>query len=682
MAYSSKNPKVNTQVFTDQGTTAIDTPASGSHALVDRNGTLYIKNSSGVETAVGGQSSGEKNYVTNPSANSAITGWVASGSGITIARDTTGAELPRENTTGTGFKITNVSGTDYVRYRFSIDDVDKSVKLKIQFALKPVSGYVDGDMKVEMYTNSASNYGGSYTAIPLSTDVSGVSGIPNAELTYVTTFDSSTADYYELRITRVANTSAVVISDVIVGPGILVQGAVVDQWLSYTPTIANFTGTVSGKYRRVGDTMDVLINGASTSSVSSTLSLTIPSGLTIDTSKILRSNGGQVLGTAVAIHGALTYAGSVAYNSTTSVIIYSGTGTSSFWDATNPFTWANADSINIRFTVPIAEWSGSGTVNLGQNDVEYASVETSFTDTSSTATVYGQAGTPFSSTALTATRTKTITWQTPIQPSDLVVVEFKTASGQWVPFPARAPYSRQSTTEYGVSWESTSSTQTVVTFGQYITGTGATYASAGSAWSNFTSTSAWRARKVAGGLAVGFGLATTQSAGLVGISTQTFAGNKTFNGNVLVNAGLSFPATQFASSDPNTLDDYEEGTWSPTVSIGGTQCTTLLNDGKYTKIGRVVFLVANINMSAISGSGSVTVEALPFAGLSSGRVNGMGATQLGSASSLTGTICSRCPQNTAIADILMSTGTGSTAVLGTNMTSSTTFNFTLTYIVS
>jgi hypothetical protein len=31
-------------------------------------------------------------------------------------------------------------------------------------------------------------------------------------------------------------------------------------------------------------------------------------------------------------------------------------------------------------------------------------------------------------------------------------------------------------------------------------------------------------------------------------------------------SGISFPATQSASSDANTLDDYEEGTWTPTVN--------------------------------------------------------------------------------------------------------------------
>ena len=34
-------------------------------------------------------------------------------------------------------------------------------------------------------------------------------------------------------------------------------------------------------------------------------------------------------------------------------------------------------------------------------------------------------------------------------------------------------------------------------------------------------------------------------------------------------AGITFPATQSASTDANTLDDYEEGTWTPTVNSTG-----------------------------------------------------------------------------------------------------------------
>jgi len=73
--------------------------------------------------------------------------------------------------------------------------------------------------------------------------------------------------------------------------------------------------------------------------------------------------------------------------------------------------------------------------------------------------------------------------------------------------------------------------------------------------------------------------------------------------------GITFPATQSASSDANTLDDYEEGTFTITVTAGGT--FTSLNEGRYTKIGRQVFVMLNPGTTAITGQ--IQFSGLPFA---------------------------------------------------------------------
>jgi hypothetical protein len=60
--------------------------------------------------------------------------------------------------------------------------------------------------------------------------------------------------------------------------------------------------------------------------------------------------------------------------------------------------------------------------------------------------------------------------------------------------------------------------------------------------------------------------------------------------------GIAFPATQSASSDANTLDDYEEGTWTPTPNnMGTTGCTFT---GTYIKIGQMVYIKVRITVSA------------------------------------------------------------------------------------
>jgi hypothetical protein len=75
-------------------------------------------------------------------------------------------------------------------------------------------------------------------------------------------------------------------------------------------------------------------------------------------------------------------------------------------------------------------------------------------------------------------------------------------------------------------------------------------------------------------------------------------------------AGITFPATLSASSNANTLDDYEEGTWTP--SLGGTTTYTV-QSGNYTKIGRLVNIRCNIEVNLIGTGSAFEISGLPFA---------------------------------------------------------------------
>ena len=94
------------------------------------------------------------------------------------------------------------------------------------------------------------------------------------------------------------------------------------------------------------------------------------------------------------------------------------------------------------------------------------------------------------------------------------------------------------------------------------------------------------------------------------------AGLATFsNGIAVTTGGVKFPATQSASADANTLDDYEEGTWTGafTAASGTITIDTSNDTGVYTRIGRLVTVTANFNVSAISSpSGALTITGLPF----------------------------------------------------------------------
>ena len=106
--------------------------------------------------------------------------------------------------------------------------------------------------------------------------------------------------------------------------------------------------------------------------------------------------------------------------------------------------------------------------------------------------------------------------------------------------------------------------------------------------------------------------ATLDSSGnlLVGVTTANA------NGGVLqLKSGITFPATAVAATDANTLDDYEEGTWTPVYeglagSIGATAGTA---SGSYTKIGRQVIANGQIILTNKgSWTSVVRIAGLPF----------------------------------------------------------------------
>lgn len=107
------------------------------------------------------------------------------------------------------------------------------------------------------------------------------------------------------------------------------------------------------------------------------------------------------------------------------------------------------------------------------------------------------------------------------------------------------------------------------------------------------------------------------STGNVGISTTSPTSKLDVNG-IAGAQGIKFPVTQVASADPNTLDDYEEGTFSPTVvySTSGTP-TYAVQLGRYTKIGRTVQVQIYLSFNENGAVGNVSLGGLPFTSVNS-----------------------------------------------------------------
>ena len=84
--------------------------------------------------------------------------------------------------------------------------------------------------------------------------------------------------------------------------------------------------------------------------------------------------------------------------------------------------------------------------------------------------------------------------------------------------------------------------------------------------------------------------------------------------------GIAFPATAVAVADVNTLDDYEEGTFTPVLSFDGgtTGITYAIQSGSYTKIGNRVEWSCYITLTSKgSSTGAAGISGVPFASANS-----------------------------------------------------------------
>ena len=92
--------------------------------------------------------------------------------------------------------------------------------------------------------------------------------------------------------------------------------------------------------------------------------------------------------------------------------------------------------------------------------------------------------------------------------------------------------------------------------------------------------------------------------------------NVTIPGDLSVEGGqIAFPASQNPSADVNTLDDYEEGTFTPIIKFGGASVGITYGDtsGFYTKIGDMVHVQGIVTLTSKgSSNGVAALGGLPF----------------------------------------------------------------------
>jgi len=136
--------------------------------------------------------------------------------------------------------------------------------------------------------------------------------------------------------------------------------------------------------------------------------------------------------------------------------------------------------------------------------------------------------------------------------------------------------------------------------------------------------------------------------------------------------GIKFQPTQSASSDANTLDDYEEGTFTPTLTgSGGGAGTYTARDGIYVKVGKMVtvnFWIYSNTKNTLSGN--ITLTGLPFASSSTASFSGYRpspAMRTTALTSVTGTVGGWVSSSSTAINLQINNNGGSTDLTATNL---------------
>ena len=146
-------------------------------------------------------------------------------------------------------------------------------------------------------------------------------------------------------------------------------------------------------------------------------------------------------------------------------------------------------------------------------------------------------------------------------------------------------------------------------------------------------------------------------------------------------SGISFPATASASSDANTLDDYEEGSWTPEFSIASGSVTYSFQNGEYTKIGRLVSVSYFLQVNTISSpSGQLNLINLPFTkGSASTRPSSVFTSR--NWTGVTGVVNAWVIETSTTARVLIVNNGGAADANGNQLAANCELSGTLTYMI-
>lgn len=181
--------------------------------------------------------------------------------------------------------------------------------------------------------------------------------------------------------------------------------------------------------------------------------------------------------------------------------------------------------------------------------------------------------------------------------------------------------------------------------------------------------------------------ANTNGGNTVQLTLET-NGNVKLNNNLGLGAtsastsgtGITFPATQSLSSNANTLDDYEEGAWTPALKFGNAQVgMSASNTGSYVKIGSMVIAQALLTITTKgSSTGPASISGLSFTSSASNYTPGTISSL--AAVTYTGSYYVSLSSSSTIANLTQVTEAGVVSNMAeTNFANGSSFGITIVY---
>lgn len=146
---------------------------------------------------------------------------------------------------------------------------------------------------------------------------------------------------------------------------------------------------------------------------------------------------------------------------------------------------------------------------------------------------------------------------------------------------------------------------------------------------------------------------------------------------------LAFPSPANPSANANTLDDYAEGLWTPTLLFGGASTGITYGaatNGRYTKIGRTVFAAGTLTLTSKgTATGTALLGGLPFTSLNDTIPTAVSIGFATGLSSVGGAVIGTVTQNTQRVGLYQSANGGATALTNANFTNTAALYLSLVY---